>query len=207
MGYYDPHPTLDRLEELGRVVDGGFMGGDVQRVGHALAARTGLPIHDIDRLIEQRAGMSRAQLVLERGTPARRAHEARLIESALRATPPGIIALGDGALLDADSRARVVDGTHLVYIERPLSVHLEAIRRERERSPAAIPEFIVAPPCSTDDLVDFFEERRPGYAEAHTCVHAGAIHGARIVEAILDELRLVHRGAQPVGQPRAALRV
>jgi shikimate kinase len=186
MGYYDHHPTLNLREPLALI---GFMGAGVQRIGHGLAARTGLPIHDIDRLIEQRAGMSRARLVIEHGTLARRAHEAALIEAALRARPPGILVLGDGALLDPVTRKAVAERAHLVHVDRPLPILLAAILRERQRAPAAIPEFVLAPPRGVEDLLSYFEARKPGYATARTRVQARGLHGAHVVDAILAELR------------------
>jgi len=185
MGYYDHHPTLTLREPLALI---GFMGAGVGRIGHGLAARTGLPLHDVDRLVEQRAGMSRAQLVLEQGDAARRAIERDLVSAALRSRPPGIIVLGDGALLDATTREAVVTSTHLLYVERPLPVLFEAVRRERARAPAAIPEFVVAAPRSPDDLLPYFEERAPTYAAARTTLRARDLHGGHVVDAILEEL-------------------
>lgn len=198
MGYYDHHPTLNLREPLALI---GFMGAGVVRIGHGLAARTGLPIHDIDRLIEQRAGMSRARLVIEHGTRARRTHEAALVEAALRARPPGILVLGDGALLDPVTCQAVAERAHLVYVERTLPILLDAIRRERQRAPAAIPEFVLAPPGGVEDLLPYFEAREPGYATARTSVRARDLHGAHVVDAILAELRANPEGDS--GSPHA----
>jgi shikimate kinase len=195
MGYYDHHPTLSLREPLALI---GFMGAGVQRIGHGLAARTGLPIHDIDRLIEQRAGMSRARLVIEQGDAARRAVEAERIGAALRATPPGIIVLGDGALIDPETRRAVGEQAHLVYVERPLPVLFAGILRERERAPGSIPEFVIAPPRSPDDLLAYFEERAPGYASARTTLRARNLHGAHVVDTILEALR---DGSGPGARP------
>jgi shikimate kinase len=186
MGYYDHHPTLSLREPLALI---GFMGAGVQRIGHALAARTGLPLHDVDRLIEQRAGMSRARLVIEHGDAERRRLEAELVAAALRATPPGIVVLGDGALIDPETRRAVEERAHVVYVERPLPVLFEAIRRERERAPGAIPEFVIAPPGSPEDLLPYLAERTEGYAAARTILHARDLHGAHVVETILEALR------------------
>lgn len=186
MGYYDHHPTLSLREPLALI---GFMGAGVRRIGHGLAARTGLPLHDIDRLIEQRAGMSRARLVIEQGDATRRAVEAELVVAALRATPPGIIVLGDGALIDPETRRAVGERAHLVYVDRPVPVLFAGILRERERAPGSIPEFVIAPPRSPDDLVAYLEERAPGYATARTTLRARDLHGAHVVDTILEALR------------------
>jgi hypothetical protein len=68
-------------------------------------------------------------------------------------------------------------------------VLLAGIRRARERSAAAIPEFMIAPPRDLDDIQPYFDERAPGYAAAHSILRARDLHGSHVVDAILEELR------------------
>lgn len=194
MGYYDHHPTLTLREPLALI---GFMGAGTARIGHGLAARTGLPIHDVDRLLEQRVGMSIARLVVEQGDAVRRATEAELVAAALRARPAGIVVLGDGALIDEETRRRVTEAAHLVYVERPLPVLLEGIRRARARSAAAIPEFMIAAPRSVTDIEPYFAERVRGYEAARSVLRARDLHGSHVVDAILEALRAGDDGDGP----------
>lgn len=186
MSYYDPHPTLVLDRPLALV---GFMGSGVASVGRFLAARTGLSLVLLDRSIENAAGMGRGQLMLEQGSESLRALEARLLERALHERPCGVVVLGDGALLRPENQERVREHAYLVYLERPLHVCFDAVVRERERSAATIPEFMLAPPASIADLEPYFAEREPGYRSAHSVLAARDLHPHRIVDALLGELR------------------
>ena len=73
----------------------GSSGAGKSTLGAALAARLGLPFHDLDAVIEAAEGQSIAAIFAERGEPAFRELEARHLASLL--ARPSILALGGGA--------------------------------------------------------------------------------------------------------------
>lgn len=184
--YYDPHPTI-RLERALALV--GFMGAGVRGVAHGLAARTGLPLHDLPRWVENEAGMSWARVLLEQGPDALARAEARALDHALREGVAGVIALSHGALLDAGLRETVLEHTQLVYLERPLDVLFERVVAAVRKNPATIAEFMLGEPRSVDDLRPYFEEREPGYRAAPVVIGARDLHDGEVVETLLAELR------------------
>ena len=185
MGYYDPHPTLELARPLALI---GFMGSGADRVGHGLCARTGLPLADIGRDVEARAGMSRARILLEQGRAVLRRLEGDALARALARQPWGVVVLGDAALLDPDSRRRVREETHLVYLERPLDVIHRRVLQQCRQAPGSIPEFMLAPPSSPDLLEPLFEERRPGYGDARTILQGGDLHALELVDELMKAL-------------------
>ena len=186
MDYYDPHATLQLERTLALV---GFMGAGVRAVAHGLSARTGLPLFDLPRMVESRAGMSWAQLLLERGREALGDAEDDALRQALGDGAHGIVALSHGALLHAGIRARLETGAHLVYLDRPLDVLFERIVSQLHERPASIAEFMLAPPGSPDDLTAYFEAREPGYRGAQSILMVRDLHDQEVVDGLLQELR------------------
>jgi len=93
-------------------------------VGQVLARRMGRPFTDVDVLIVQRAGKPIADMFTQDGEDAFRALERVVVAEALVATD-GVLALGGGSVLAADTRARL-RGHRVVHLSVGLA---EGIRR------------------------------------------------------------------------------
>jgi 3-dehydroquinate dehydratase/shikimate dehydrogenase len=85
--------ALERLER--RVVLLGMRGAGKTAVGEALAAATGRPFLDTDRMVENRAGKGVAEIFARYGEEAFRLMERDAVRQALRPTG-GVVALGGG---------------------------------------------------------------------------------------------------------------
>jgi shikimate kinase len=77
-------------------------------VGRILARRLGVAFADVDAMIEERAGMSIADLFLSGGEDGFRTLERQTVAEAL-ASHDGVLALGGGAVLAAETRALLRD--------------------------------------------------------------------------------------------------
>jgi shikimate kinase len=93
----------------------GFMGAGKSTVGARLAQRLGLTFHDVDQVIEQRAGTSVAALFDNYGEPYFRDLEQATVRELL-AGPDAVIALGGGAA-EHEQVQGVLAGTTVVYLE------------------------------------------------------------------------------------------
>ena len=82
----------------------GFMTAGKSRVGQALALRTGLPLRDVDLLIEAIEGIPIHRIFQEKGEPYFRALESRVLAD-LCAGSGQIVSLGGGTVLLAENRA------------------------------------------------------------------------------------------------------
>jgi shikimate kinase len=96
----------------------GFMGSGKSTVGSLVAARTGALYRDLDAMIEERCGMSIAELFDREGEPAFRDLEARVLPEAL--TPGSVVALGGGTPLRDANWALIRERAVTVWLEAPL---------------------------------------------------------------------------------------
>lgn len=83
-------------------------------VGKVLARRLGTDFTDVDALIEERAGKSITDIFTADGEAAFRAMERDVVADALAGTD-GVLALGGGSVLAAETRARL-RGHQVVYL-------------------------------------------------------------------------------------------
>lgn len=92
----------------------GFMGAGKTTVGRLLAAGLGLCFLDSDRIVEQQAGMTVAELFASAGEAGFRDWEQRVV-AALLDRPAALLALGGGAVESAETRRRLA-GHRVVYL-------------------------------------------------------------------------------------------
>lgn len=143
----------------------GMMGTGKTALGEALARRAALPFVDLDRAIEADAAMPVARIFAERGEPAFRAIERRLLERELADPTPRVVALGGGALLDRAVRLRA--------LERAVVVALEVEPAELSRRLAAdATRPLLAGEERDERLRALLDARRAAYAEAHARLDA-----------------------------------
>jgi shikimate kinase len=126
-------------------------------VGSLLSARLGLPLRDTDTDIEARTGRPIADLFID-GEPEFRALEVAAVRAAL-AEHPGILALGGGAVLAAETRTALREHT-VVFLSVELA---DAVRRTG--LDAARPVLGLNPRATLRRLL---AERRPVYEEVAT---------------------------------------
>ena len=93
----------------------GIMGTGKSAVGRALAAQLGMPLLDVDDLVEGSAGTTIKDLFATRGEAEFRALESAALEKAQQADNT-VIALGGGALESPANRAAVRDRCLVVWL-------------------------------------------------------------------------------------------
>ncbi|MFD7402703.1 3-dehydroquinate synthase [Streptomyces sp. NPDC059866] len=172
-----------------QVVLVGPMGVGKSTVGQLLAERLGVGYRDTDDDIVAEQGRSIAEIFVDEGEPAFRALEKQAVHRAL-AEHDGVLALGGGAILDADTRA-VLAGQRVVYLSMDVE---EAVKRTGLN--AARPLLAVNPRKQWRELM---EARRHLYEEVATAVVAtDGRTPEEVTQAALDALELTaFSGGQP----------
>ncbi|SFM77667.1 shikimate kinase [Streptomyces sp. cf124] len=159
----------------------GPMGVGKSTVGRLLAERLGVAYRDTDDDIVAEQGREIAEIFVDEGEPAFRAVEKKAVHTAL-AGHDGVLALGGGAILDADTRALLV-GHRVVYLSMDVE---EAVKRTGLN--AARPLLAVNPRKQWRELM---EARRHLYEEVATAVVAtDGRTPEEVTRAALDALEL-----------------
>jgi shikimate kinase len=115
----------------------GMMGAGKSSVGRRLALALGRPFVDTDRLVEERAGKTVAEIFADDGEPAFRALESQAVRDVLASGVWAVVAFGGGAVLDPDNRRLARETALVVWLQAPAR---ELARRvtSSQRQPAPI---------------------------------------------------------------------
>ena len=148
----------------------GPRGAGKSSVGARAAVILGVPFVDSDGSVEERAGLSVAEIFARRGEPAFRALEREVMLELLALDPPAVVATGGGCVLDADVRARLVNHPAVLWLTAPLAELQRRVRR------APRPSLTGADPA--DELGEIVRTREPLYracAGRSCCLDTGAL--------------------------------
>lgn len=151
------------------------MGAGKTLVGAIVAERANARFLDLDVMIEDRAGMSIAEIFATEGEDSFRALEKATLPDVL--IPDSVVALGGGAVIDDDNWRLVSQTSTSVYLDVPFDVLWERIRHFqgrpliRDRSPAEVEQLL--------------QRRRARYELASFRVDAGR-PAAKVADEVLQ---------------------
>ena len=131
----------------------GFMGAGKSTVGALLAGELDLPFVDTDKVVQKRAGATIPGIFASGGEEAFRSLEREVVAEAL-AGPRSVVALGGGAVRDAQTSADLV-GALVLYLDTSYASVLERIGDASER-----------PMLQLEDPFDLFQARHALYRTA-----------------------------------------
>ena len=159
----------------------GFMGCGKSTLGQQAAERLGLPFRDLDRMVEDAAGATVAEVFSRQGEASFRALEAEALGRALdELAGGGILATGGGAFVDPASRRLLArPGVVTVWIDVPLAAIVQRVPRDGSRP-------LLGDPEALDRL---FAARRELYRAADLRVDAGSASLEETAERLIRVLR------------------
>lgn len=160
----------------------GFMGAGKTTAGALLASRLGWRFVDSDRIIEERAGRTIAEIFADEGETAFRSMEAAIIRE-LAGHENLVLALGGGALEQADTRdfLRSLPARRVVFLDAPFetligrcegqaNAPVRPVLRDRER------------------LAQRWQLRLPLYRQADLTIATTNLSPEAVVESIIGAL-------------------
>lgn len=158
----------------------GLMGSGKSTVGAVVAARTGLPLVDVDRVIIARTGRTVRELWAEGGEAAYRALESEVAIEALDGPHDVVLAVPGGAILDPEVRAALA-GASVVWLRTDPSVLGTRVRADDHRP------LLGADPAA--DLAEMAKARDAIYAaEADLVIDTDDLEPSVIADRILEWL-------------------
>lgn len=125
-----------------------------------LAQALDMPVYDLDSHIEAAAGLSIADIFVREGEPGFRRREQETLRQLLRQLP-GVVALGGGALLNADNRREAENAGRVLCLSAEPAVLLERLQQGKQ----AIRPLLASGNSGIEArLLRLLEERRNHYA-------------------------------------------
>lgn len=103
-------------------------------LGSGLAKSLRLPFHDLDEIIETRAGVSIPQIFAGEGETGFRQRESAALQEVL-ASGRGVVALGGGALLRPENRAWVEAAGQVLCLSAPFDVIISRLETGQNQRP------------------------------------------------------------------------
>ncbi len=187
----------DELAAVGPIVLVGMMATGKTSVARQLARRLGRNVYDSDAMIVARTGRTVAQLFDEGGEPAFRSLETEVLDEALAAHPPGIVAAAGGVVLSAANRDRLrrtsESGGVVIWLRADPAVLARRVHPGDHRP------LLADDPAGT--LARLSAEREALYAAvADRVVDTGTGPFSAVVDEVLTAVGAVasqHRGSQP----------
>lgn len=172
---------MTRVRKMDRpIVLIGLMGVGKTTVGRRLAKALGLDFRDADEEVERAAGRSVAEIFDDFGESAFRDGERKVIARLLD-EPPMVIALGGGAFIDPDTRARVKAKGISVWLKADVDTLVKRVTRRDTRP-------LLRNGNPRDILQRLLDTRTPAYAEADIHVDASAGSHQATLEKIMQAL-------------------
>lgn len=160
----------------------GARGSGKTTVGRLLAARLGWSFVDMDDLIEASAGKSIAEVFATEGEAGFRDREAEALEQ-IAHRPDHVIATGGGIVLRPDSRARLSETGHCVWLTAPAETLWYRIRAD-VASAVRRPALTELSPL--DEMRHILESREPLYRSvAHQSIATDSQSPRTVVSTIL----------------------
>ncbi len=158
------------------------MGAGKTTVGGLLAERLGWQFIDTDRLVEERAGMTVAEVFERRGEADFREMEAAVIRE-MAAGEHRVIALGGGAVERAETRRFLagLPGCRVIFLDAPLDTLLGRCAED-----AGGPVRPVLRDRSK--LAERWQSRLPWYRAAHLTIATAGRTPPAVVEQVLTAL-------------------
>lgn len=159
----------------------GFMATGKTSTGAALARALSWNFIDTDKFIEQKMGMSVADIFSRYGEKRFRAEEKQAI-SEIAGLPFHVISTGGGAVLDRENVLKLKDTSVLVCLTASPEVIYERIRRDGSRP-------LLASKNPYERIVELLKARESYYDCADLYIDTSEITIEKTVEIVVSELR------------------
>lgn len=157
----------------------GFMGCGKTTISRLIAHRLGWNHLDLDRMIEDRAGLTIHRIFSIHGERHFRGLEHSILREASTCAPKTIVALGGGAFVGEANREIVRKSGVSVWLDAPFKTLLARVSADKKRPLAQ----------SVDQLYQLFRARLPFYHEADIRIRVGEAAAGRVARDVIRILR------------------
>jgi XRE family transcriptional regulator, aerobic/anaerobic benzoate catabolism transcriptional regulator len=157
----------------------GLRGAGKSTVGAALAAKLEVPFFELDRLVEQEAGMGLAEIFAIHGEAYYRSVELKALRRFLDSHPRAVLATGGGVVTSEAAYRLLLERTRTVWLKATPKEHWERVVRQGDLRP------MQNRPQARAELKRRLEEREPLYSRAERTVATSGRSVGEVVGALL----------------------
>jgi len=144
----------------------GFTGTGKSTLGRTLQAEYGLPCYDSDAMVEARVGETIAEFFSHYGEAAFRQVEHDVIRDVVETAHLGVLVTGGGAVLNAQTRQRLLQNCYTVNVHASLDVIWDRLEHVQDRP-------LLKAKDPRRKLEELMRERAGVYEIAHASVESG----------------------------------
>jgi XRE family aerobic/anaerobic benzoate catabolism transcriptional regulator len=164
----------------GRIALVGLRGAGKSTLGRALALRLEVPFVELDRRIEEAAGLSLATVFELHGTAGYRRLEAETLEKVLAEGERFVLATGGSIVRSPATFARLRQTCHTVWLRAAPEAHYERVVAQGDRRPMA------GRPRALDELKAILAEREGLYARCELTIDTQALDVPSATEELAE---------------------
>lgn len=164
----------------------GMMGVGKSSVGRRVALRLGRQFVDTDKLVEEEAGCSVAEIFATEGEPAFRARENAAVRRALESQPWAVIAFGGGAVLEPANRGLARECALVVWLQAPARELARRVSASMLRSGGTARPLLVPGRSPEQVLDEIAKAREDAYrATAHVLIDTAGRSPSQAATAVV----------------------
>jgi XRE family aerobic/anaerobic benzoate catabolism transcriptional regulator len=138
----------------------GLRGGGKSTLGALLADQLEVPFIELDRVIEQRSGMTLGEMIEMFGQETFRRNERAALEAILQEYPRFVLATGGGLVTEPATFELLLSSCLTIWVRADPDEHMQRVIAQGDRRPMADNA------RAMDDLVSILKSREPLYAKA-----------------------------------------
>ena len=170
----------------------GLRGAGKSTIGQALAERLGVPFVEVDAAVEERAGLTLAEVFEYRGADHYRALEREVLTSLLDRRKPLVLATGGSVVTDRETWSLLRARARTVWLRASPRCHLQRVLSQGDERPMRGRADALA------ELKEILRVRDPLYAMAQATIDTESGDVAGVVERALAS---VGGGSSAAGNP------
>jgi shikimate kinase len=164
----------------------GMMGVGKSSIGRRVALRLGRPFLDTDRMVEEDAGRTVAEIFADDGETAFREQEARAVRRALESDSWSVIAFGGGAVLDPITRGLARQLALVVWLQAPARELVRRVSASMRRPGGTARPLLTSGRPPEQVLEELAEAREDAYrSAAHVLVDTAGRSPGQAATAVL----------------------
>ncbi|HAN30309.1 MAG TPA: hypothetical protein DCQ06_01805 [Myxococcales bacterium] len=185
-GYYDPWPLviLERPITLS-----GFYGCEDGKVAWSTAARLGLNLVHVSRLVEHQAGTTEAAIIADEGYEGWHRRCRVVLRSTLPQQPPGIWTLGPNVLMDPVCAGLIHNQSRHIHLRQSAAERFAKVAAILDMNPTRFLPWLAPSMLLTEQFELMWSQRVTGYERAEIQIDCEQHHHSKTADRVIELLQ------------------